>query len=93
VKLATPRQVEVLSVIAEHIRANGFPPTLRELGRKLKLSRNPTCQNVRLLEKKGLLQRKPTERAIRVTAAGWELLGVPRGVCPHCWATAEERTA
>jgi repressor LexA len=63
----TPRQLEVLKHIRRHIAANGFAPTLQELGDALSVSTVTVFEHVRALERKGLLRReKHKTRAIEL---------------------------
>lgn len=55
----TRRQQQVLSFIREHIRAQGFAPTLDEMARHFGLTRVTLHEHIKALEKKGLLRRHP----------------------------------
>jgi repressor LexA len=64
----TPRQQQVLDFIRESLRANGYPPTVREICRALDLS-SPSTVHAHLanLERLGLIRRDPTKpRALDV---------------------------
>ena len=64
----TPRQQQVLEFIRESVRANGYPPTVREICAALKLS-SPSTVHAHLanLERLGLIKRDPTKpRALDV---------------------------
>jgi repressor LexA len=64
----TPRQQQVLDFIRESIRANGYPPTVREICAALDLS-SPSTVHAHLanLERRGLIRRDPTKpRALDV---------------------------
>ncbi len=58
----TPRQEQVLGFIRESIRANGYPPTVREICTGLQLS-SPSTVHAHLanLERLGLIKRDPTK--------------------------------
>jgi len=59
----TPRQAEVLRLIAESVRGSGYPPTLRELGSRLGVSSpNAVICHLRALERKGYIRRPPHKR-------------------------------
>ncbi len=60
----------VLDYIVEHIASHGFPPTLREIGKRMCIrSTNGVNDHLRALERKGYIQREDTHsRAIRVLA-------------------------
>lgn len=64
----TPRQQQVLEFIRESVRANGYPPTVREICAALNLS-SPSTVHAHLanLERLGLVKRDPTKpRALDV---------------------------
>ncbi len=64
----TPRQEQVLEFIRESVRANGYPPTVREICKALELS-SPSTVHAHLanLERLGLIKRDPTKpRALDV---------------------------
>jgi repressor LexA len=59
-KELTPRQREVLDFIREMIENKGFPPTIREIGEKFKItSTNGVRAILSALSKKGYIRRKP----------------------------------
>ncbi len=64
----TPRQEQVLEFIRESVRANGYPPTVREICAALDLS-SPSTVHAHLanLERLGLIKRDPSKpRALDV---------------------------
>ena len=64
----TARQQQVLEFIRESVRANGYPPTVREICAALNLS-SPSTVHAHLanLERLGLIKRNPTKpRALDV---------------------------
>jgi len=64
----TPRQQQVLEFIRESLRANGYPPTVREICTALDLS-SPSTVHAHLanLERLGLIRRDPSKpRALDV---------------------------
>jgi repressor LexA len=64
----TPRQQQVLEFIRESVRANGYPPTVREICAALSLS-SPSTVHAHLanLERLGLIKRDPAKpRALDV---------------------------
>lgn len=77
----TDRQMQVLTLIVEAIRRDGFPPTLRELGKALDIrSTNGVNDHLRALELKGYIERLSTKsRAIQLTARAEGLFGAPVG--------------
>ncbi len=73
----TARQEQVLRFIREFTRANGYPPTVREIGSQLELS-SPSTVHVHLgnLERLGYIRRDPSKpRAL-------ELVDAPRPLRP-----------
>ena len=55
----TNRQLEVLDVIKDFIKANKITPTLKEVGDILGMASPSVLQHVRAIEKKGFLKREP----------------------------------
>lgn len=73
----TRRQAQVLAFIRESLRANGYPPTVREICTALQLS-SPSTVHAHLanLERQGYIRRDPTKpRAL-------DLVGEQRGPRP-----------
>ena len=67
----TDRQRELLVAIADSLRDDGRPPTLRELSEQLGVSPNAVLDRLRGLEERGLVTREPRKsRAVRITGAG-----------------------
>ena len=66
-KTLTARQREVLEAIRTYCSKNGYPPSIRELGRLLDISslRGVTI-HLDALERKGFIQRERTSRSIRI---------------------------
>lgn len=63
----TPRQQEILDFISGSIQHNGFPPTIREIGRHMGIrSTNGVNDHLKALERKGFLTRTDLKsRAMR----------------------------
>lgn len=68
----------VLSFIYQQVRDHGYPPTVREICAAVGLSSTSTVHgHINRLIGKGLLQRDPAKpRALEITPAGQEVLGV-----------------
>lgn len=83
-KRTDTRQDDILRFIHEQVEAKGYPPTVREIGEAVNLSSTSTVHgHLSRLEKKGLLQRDPTKpRAIELTAAGLEKIGIQAETIP-----------
>src|SRR5947209_8601595 len=64
----TERQREILEVIEAHMRARGYPPSVREIGEAVGLTSTSTVHSHLLtLQQLGYLRRDPTKpRAIEV---------------------------
>src|SRR5947209_5210614 len=64
----TERQREILEVIEAHMRARGYPPSVREIGEAVGLTSSSTVHaHLSTLQKLGYLRRDPTKpRAIEV---------------------------
>jgi SOS-response transcriptional repressor LexA len=76
----TPRQREVLAFVHESIFKRGFPPTATEVARRFGTSEisGGASDVLVALEKKGYLEREgSTQRALRITDAGFAELAVP----------------
>lgn len=66
-KELTDRQKSVLSVIREWIKEQGYPPTIRELGKRLGIkSLRGVTTHLDAIAKKGHLTRKRSARGIRL---------------------------
>lgn len=84
----TARQLDVLRVIARHIDAHGYAPSMRELASSLSVaSLNGVNDHLRALERQGVITTaRETARGIRITAAGRAALAgtTPRylPICP-----------
>src|SRR5947209_11466481 len=64
----TDRQLSILKVIEEHMRARGYPPSVREIGQAVGLTSTSTVHaHLGTLQRLGYLRRDPTKpRAIEV---------------------------
>lgn len=68
----SPRQREILEFVNSHVDANGYPPTVREIGQAVGLT-SPSTVHAHLarLESSGLIRRDPTKpRALEVIEGG-----------------------
>lgn len=75
---AIGKQMAVLSYIHKQVEEQGYPPTVREIGTAVGLSSTSTVHgHINRLIKKGLLTKDPSKpRALEVTAAGLDALGL-----------------
>ena len=66
-KRLTARQKEILDFIARSIEDNGYPPTVREVADRFKISVKGSYDHIKALEKKGQIECGPgRSRAIRI---------------------------
>lgn len=72
------KQFEVLHYIWEKVNEHGYPPTVREIGEAVHLSSTSTVHgHISRLEKKGYIVKDPSKpRALEVTSAGMDILGI-----------------
>lgn len=72
------KQIQILHYIWEKVNEHGYPPTVREIGEAVSLSSTSTVHgHIARLEKKGLLIKDPSKpRALEVTPAGLDVLGI-----------------
>lgn len=68
----TERQIEYLRTIAQLIEKNGYPPTVREVGKALGIKSSSTVAGMlQRLQRHGLIEWAPeSPRTIRLTWAG-----------------------
>lgn len=66
----TKRQTEILDFIQEYLDANGYPPTVRDIGGAVGLTSSSTVHaHLANLEKAGAIRRDPTKpRALEILA-------------------------
>lgn len=65
--MLTKRQKQLLDFIKENIQGSGFPPTISEMARALRVkSKNAVAKLLRSLEDHDLIKRDGTARGIRV---------------------------
>lgn len=78
----TPRQKEVLDFIVDYLERNGYPPTLREIGRHLGVNGTlGVMKHLDALERKGFIRKSPgNSRGITISDRGAALGGHGGGV-------------
>ena len=78
-RLLTRRQYEVLKLVVDYLREHGYPPTVREIGRALRITSASTVyDHLSRLEKKGFIRlRARRPRGIDVVLC--EAIPVPAG--------------
>ena len=64
----TPRKLEILQFIRDFRKANGYSPTMQEIGDHLRLTKVTVFEHVGTLERNGILTRGPkhTARSLRI---------------------------
>ena len=72
------KQLNVLEYIYQTVQTQGYPPTVREIGKAIGLSSTSTVHgHIDRLQKNGYLEKDPTKpRALEITAQGLEALGI-----------------
>ena len=77
-KASEKRQLNILRFIYNTVESKGYPPTVREICQAVSLSSTSTVHgHLARLTKKGFLKKDPTKpRAMEVTLAGLEALGI-----------------
>ena len=66
----TPRQVEILTLIRDYRRSEGYSPTLQEIGDELRISKITVFEHVEALLKKGMLTRRSNKaRSLELTSS------------------------
>jgi repressor LexA len=63
----TARQREVLGFIRSFTEKHGAPPTVREIGTRFRFSARAAFDHLRALERKGMLQRRVSDRRVSRT--------------------------
>lgn len=68
IERANIRRIMILAYIAKHVKEEGIPPTVREIGKGVGLRSTSTVQaHILWLERAGVISRKPgKERMIRL---------------------------
>ncbi|MCL2787701.1 MAG: transcriptional repressor LexA [Micrococcales bacterium] len=83
----TERQVEILAFIHQEVRARGYAPSMREIGRAMGMTSPSSVKyQLRILELRGYLRRDPkTPRAMELTGIGRRMAtrGKPLEESPH----------
>ncbi|KSV55755.1 LexA family transcriptional regulator [Pediococcus acidilactici] len=78
IKNLSTKQLNVLEYIYQTVQTQGYPPTVREIGKAIGLSSTSTVHgHIDRLQKNGYLEKDPTKpRALEITAQGLEALGI-----------------
>lgn len=78
IKNLSTKQLNVLEYIYQTVQTQGYPPTVREIGKAIGLSSTSTVHgHIDRLQKNGYLEKDPTKpRALEITAQGLAALGI-----------------
>ncbi|WP_323052445.1 transcriptional repressor LexA [Pediococcus acidilactici] len=78
IKNLSTKQLNVLEYIYQTVQTQGYPPTVREIGKAIGLSSTSTVHgHIDRLQKNGYLEKDPTKpRALEITAQGLGALGI-----------------
>ncbi|MDV2602409.1 transcriptional repressor LexA [Pediococcus acidilactici] len=78
IKNLSTKQLNVLEYIYQTVQTQGYPPTVREIGKAIGLSSTSTVHgHIDRLQKNGYLEKDPTKpRALEITDQGLEALGI-----------------
>jgi repressor LexA len=72
--ILTPRQQQIFSFICNHVQNQGWPPTIREIACAFGIrSPNGVAGHLSALQRKGLIERGPGCRSIRLIGYGVRL--------------------
>lgn len=74
----TVRQREVLAFIRTFTERNGAPPTVREIGERFGFTARAAFDHLRALERKGMLQRRATDKRVSRTLVLVQRPGAPK---------------
>jgi repressor LexA len=75
----TARQREVLGFIRSFTERHGAPPTVREIGERFHFTARAAFDHLRALERKGMLQRRVTDKRVSRTLVLAQRPGPRRG--------------
>ena len=81
----SPRQNDVLDFLREYLDSHGYPPTLREIARQIKVSGTVAIvRHLEALEKKGWIRRQPGAfRSISLVGGTLQQHGADHGDAAH----------
>lgn len=77
--MLTDKEIEMINIIKQEIKQKGYPPSVREIGKKMNWASSSTVHvYLRRLEEKGYIRRDPAKpRAIEVLEEKTEAIDVP----------------
>lgn len=69
----TTRQESILQFLLDYVQSEGFPPSIREIGKRFEIgSLRGVTVHLDALEKKGFISRANTPRSIRITHPSYQ---------------------
>jgi len=75
--MLTERQQAILDFINQHVEENGFPPSVREIGRHFEIYPATVQDHISALERKGYLQKKRFQSRTLSVPASSRRPGIP----------------
>ena len=75
--MLTERQQAILDFINQHVEENGFPPSVREIGRHFEIYPATVQDHISALERKGYLQKKRFQSRTLSVPASSRRQGIP----------------
>ncbi|HCO94952.1 MAG TPA: repressor LexA [Phycisphaerales bacterium] len=86
----TPRQLQLLQMVARFQQNRCYSPTLSEMASELNISRSTVFEHLAELRRKGLLSGYPNKaRSLKVSSQGQELLSELSGQCSPPYAAED----
>jgi repressor LexA len=76
-RMLTERQQSILDFINEYVDSNGFPPSVREIGRHFGIYPATVQDHISALERKGVLQKKRFQSRTLSVPASSRAPGIP----------------
>jgi repressor LexA len=78
-KLFTKRQKELLGIIYDYIKSEGYPPTIGEMKEQLGVSSNQSVLDLlqKLKERGAIRKNESAARGLSILPVGYEVLGQP----------------
>ncbi len=74
--MLTDRQQAILNFINKYVDDNGFPPSVREIGRQFGVYPATVQDHISALERKGYLQKKRFQSRTLSIPASWRKGGI-----------------
>src|SRR6266571_3653691 len=75
--MLTERQQSILAFVTQYAEENGFPPSVREIGRQFGIYPATVQDHISALERKGYVQKKRFQSRTLSIPASWRKGGIP----------------